>query len=270
MKAVSIGSASLETDVRGSGDPVVLVQTALMADELQPVANRLVSHGGFRVVQYHRRGYGRSSPADGPSSIEREAHDCRDLLAALDIDRAHLVGVSFSAAIALHLTVDDPARIHTVTAIEPPPMQIPDAAAFIAANHDLMETYRSDGGLAALDRFLTRLMGLDWREELESLLPGSVSGAERHADTFFGSDIPALLAWEFDRRAASRLDRPTLYIGGSESGPWFTAVRDLMVDWLPTADCVVIPQAGHNLAVTHPDDVAWSLIEFFGRHSLSQ
>lgn len=103
MRLVQVGGAELEVDVQGQGEPVVLIQTALTADEFMPVARQRVLREFYRVVVYHRRGYGHSSSAQGPGSIARDAGDCRDLLAALDIDRAHIVGASYNAAVALEV-----------------------------------------------------------------------------------------------------------------------------------------------------------------------
>ena len=89
--------ATLEVDVRGSGEPIVLIQTALVADEFVPIASRPVLRDNYTIVLYHRRGYAGSSPIQGPGSIVRDAIDCRRLLAELRIDRAHVVGVSYSA-----------------------------------------------------------------------------------------------------------------------------------------------------------------------------
>lgn len=87
-----------------------------------------------------------------------------------------------------------------------------------------------------LDNFLTRLMGPQWRDDFERHLPGAVRQVERDAATFFATDIPSLLSWDFDTEAARRISQPTLYIGGSESGPWFEAVHELMSDWLSPSD----------------------------------
>lgn len=268
MRLVSIGEADLEVEVQGSGEPVVLIQTALTADEFMPVASQHALHESFRVVLYHRRGYGDSSPAEGAGSIERDASDCRELLTALDVERAHIVGVSYSAAVALQLAVTAPARVHTLTVIEPPPLHIPKADEFIAANKELLELHRSQGTTAALDNFLTRLMGPDWRDELENHLPGAVRHVERDAATFFANDIPALLSWDFDAETASRIRQPTLYIGGSESGSWFAAVRKLMLEWLTEPEEVVVAGADHNLAVTHPQQIVSALTGFITRHPI--
>jgi pimeloyl-ACP methyl ester carboxylesterase len=112
-------------------------------------------------------------------------------------------------------------------------------------------------------------MGPQWRDELESLLPGAVQQVGRDAATFFTTDLPALLDWDLDAEAVYRLNMPTLYIGGTASGPWFDAVHALMADWLSLSQDVAIEGADHNLAVTHPRQVARALINFISRYPMS-
>jgi pimeloyl-ACP methyl ester carboxylesterase len=73
----------------------------------------------------------------------------------------------------------------------------------------------------------------------------------------------------FDAEAARRISQPNLYIGGSESGPWFEAVHKLMSDWLSPSEYVLVAGADHNLAVTHPGQVARTLTNFIARHPIS-
>lgn len=75
-----------------------------------------------------------------PGSIARDATDAIAVLDALDIARAHVVGLSFSAAIALQLASTAPDRVATLILVEPPPMQVRSAAQFRAANAELLRT----------------------------------------------------------------------------------------------------------------------------------
>ena len=68
MRLVEVGGIELEVQDVGTGDPVVLVQTALTADELAPLAEHLVARGAYRTIVYHRRGYASSSPVQGAGS----------------------------------------------------------------------------------------------------------------------------------------------------------------------------------------------------------
>ncbi len=268
MELVPVDGAVLEAEVRGSGEPVVLVQTALLADELLPLALQPVLRAGYRTVLYHRRGYAGSSPVDGPRSVTLDAADCRALLSALGIERAHVVGLSYSGAIALQLAVDAPECVSSLTLLEPPPVHVPSAPQFRAANARLQDTRRTLGLAAALDEFLTLVIGPGWRAEIERVLPGSVAQMQRDAATFFDTDLPALLTWQFTAADTRRITCPVLHLGGTNSGPWFAEVRELVLSSLPHAEDVPIAGADHSLAITHPADVAAALVPFLQRHPI--
>ena len=268
LRRVALPDATLEVEVRGSGEPVVLIQTALTADEFLPLAGQPELQDNYRVILYHRRGYAGSSPVRGPGSIERDAHDCQQLLAALNIERAHVVGVSYSAAVALQLAATASGCVHSLCLIEPPPVHIPSADEFLAANVQLTEDHRAHGSATALDRFLVRVIGPAWRRDIEQHIPGGGAQVERDADTFFATDIPALLTWRFGAEDARRISRPVLYLGGTESGPWFAQVRELVLAWLPQAEDVMFKGADHSLALTHAPQLAAALTTFLRRHPI--
>ena len=262
MRLVDVGDATLAVRDEGAGDPVVFVQTALTADELRPLTRALGP--AFRTVLYHRRGYGRSSPVTGPGSARRDAADCVRVLAALDIARAHIVGVSYSAAVALQLAVDAPSCVRSLVLVEPPPVHVASAPDFRAANERLIRTRRQYGAHAALDEFLGLVIGSSWRSDAERALPGSAAQMAHDAATFFDTDLPALLSWSFGSADVARVRCPVLYVGGSESGPWFAEVRTQVLEWFPSAADVVVPGADHSLAMTHWREIA-AVVEPFLR-----
>lgn len=264
---ITVGSARLEVLDEGAGDPVVLIQTALTADALVPVATRLRDR--FRTIAFRRRGYGRSTPATGRGSIAGDAADCAGLLDALRIPRAHIVGLSYSGAVAMQLAVDAPEHVHSLTLVEPPPVHVPSAPEFRAANDRLLATRDAVGTDAALDQFLTLLMGEQWQADIERDLPGAVEQMRHDAGTFFDTDLPALLTWRFTADDARRVTCPVLHVGGTDSGPWFEEVRRLILDWFPIAEDVGVDGADHSLAVTHADQVAGAVASFLERHPIS-
>lgn len=265
MTLLAVPGAELDVVDVGSGAPILCIQTALTADELRPLADApaLVEH---RRILYHRRGYAGSSPVDGPGSIRRDAADCVALLDALGVDRAHVVGLSYSGAVALQVAADAPDRVRTLTVIEPPPVHTSSAHAFRAANDELLRIRRAQGPDAALEAFLTMLMGPDWQAVTDAVLPGASAQMRRDSTTFFDTDLPALLAWRFGADDARRITCPVLHVGGADSGPWFTAVRMLILAWFPWAVDVVIDGADHALAITHAGEVAGALAAFVRRH----
>lgn len=266
-RSIAVRDARLEIFDWGSGEPVVFVQTALTADELRPLATDPALEG-YRRVLYHRRGYAGSSSVGGPGSIARDARDCAALLTELDIDQAHVVGLSFSGAIGLQLASDVPERVRSLTLIEPPPVHTPSSNEFRAVNDRLIATRQAQDPQEALDEFLTLVSGPAWEQLAEQRLPGSVPQMRKDARTFFDTDLPALLAWRFGHGYASRIRCPVLYVGGTESGTWFAEVRELMLAWLADIEVVTIEGADHSLAVTHASEISESLATFLERHPM--
>jgi len=113
-----------------------------------------------------------------------------------------------------------------------------------------------------------RLAGPDWRVQVERDLPGGVAQMERDAGTFFTADLPALLGWRFGQEDAARITQPVLYLGGTESGPWFAEVRELVLEWLPHAEDVLVTGADHSLALTHAAHLTEALVPFLRRHPI--
>jgi pimeloyl-ACP methyl ester carboxylesterase len=255
----------LEAEVLGAGEPVVVIQTALTADELRPLALQMATRlgAGDQVVHYHRRGYAGSAPqGPGPPSVAADSEDCHALVAALDLAPVHVVGASYSAAIALDLAASHPEDVRTLTVVEPPPVHVPSAVEFREANAWLLRTYRDAGPASALDTFMTMLVGPDWRVESGRDLPGSVAAMERDASTFFERDLPAMMSWSFGPAEAARITCPVLHIGGSESGPWFEQVLAWAVQLLPQAQVTTVAGAGHLVGLTHAEEVARRLVAF--------
>jgi pimeloyl-ACP methyl ester carboxylesterase len=75
-------------------------------------------------------------------------------------------------------------------------------------------------------------------------------------------------SWRFDAQDASRIHCPVLRVSGSDSGPWFAEVRDLVIARLPQTEDVLLTGADHSLASTHTPQVADALADLLGRHTI--
>ncbi|WP_280305773.1 alpha/beta fold hydrolase [Nocardia neocaledoniensis] len=257
VRRVLAGEVGLEVIVGGTGPPLVLIQTGLLAEECAPLADALARD--FTTIRYHRRGYAGSDPVTGPGSISRDARDCAALLTALDIDSAHVLGLSYSGAVALQLAADLPERVRSLILIEPPPVQL---AEFRSACAELQREYAAAGADAALAHLMEIVSGPDWRAVLDRQLPGATAQATADAPTFFTTDLSALLTWTFTATDATRVQAPVLYLGGTASGPWFAEIEDLITTWFPHARSVLLPDADHGLALTHPTSLATAITTY--------
>jgi pimeloyl-ACP methyl ester carboxylesterase len=89
----------IDTVVEGEGPPIVLLHGFPLAKETwDATAAVLAQHA--RVVRFDLRGLGKSSVTPGPYLMENLASDCSDVLDALGIERATIVGHSLGGYVA--------------------------------------------------------------------------------------------------------------------------------------------------------------------------
>ena len=69
MQRVNVNSADIEYEVQGSGEPVVLIHGAILADAFYSLRAEPCIANNFRVIAYHRRGFAGSSRASAPFTI---------------------------------------------------------------------------------------------------------------------------------------------------------------------------------------------------------
>lgn len=118
MQPTEIKGVTLELRDQGSGEPVVFVHGA-MGDELSAVLAEPALADHYRLIDYHRRGFGGSEPLQTPLSISQQSADCRAIMQHLGIERAHLVGQSYGGVILLQIALDAPEAVHTLALLEP-------------------------------------------------------------------------------------------------------------------------------------------------------
>jgi 3-oxoadipate enol-lactonase len=115
MSLVGVGEIELDYERSGSGPPLLAIMgmsgTALHWGE--PFLAPLREH--FDVIVYDHRGVGQSSRLEGALSIAEMAQDAAGLLGALEIDSAHVLGISMGGMIAQELALAHPERIRTLT-----------------------------------------------------------------------------------------------------------------------------------------------------------
>jgi pimeloyl-ACP methyl ester carboxylesterase len=94
MDMAVVAGVSLEYMDSGTGDPVVCIHGAFIADAFEPLASEHPIADRYRLIRYHRRGYGGSSPSGAHVSLPELARDCQTMMSHLDVRRAQLVGHS--------------------------------------------------------------------------------------------------------------------------------------------------------------------------------
>lgn len=259
-------AGGLEYEVRGEGEPVLLIHGSHVAEAFLPLIGEAVLADRYRLIRYHRRGFAGSDAHAGPFSIEQQARDALFLIERLGLERVHVVGHSYGAVTAVQLVLDAPQAVQSLVLLEPPLSTAAEAPATFAMFSPLVEKYRSGDSRGAVEDFMGVIGGSNWRADLASTVPGGLEQAAKDARTFFEVEFPALQAWSFDERKASGISQPALFILGSESGPLFERPRELFLSSVPHCEDVVLPGLDHLLQMRNPSQVAAPIAEFLARH----
>lgn len=115
MTLTAAGEVQLDYERAGDGEPLLLIMgmsgTALHWGERFLAAAR--EH--FDAIAYDHRGVGASSRLTGPVTIPEMAADAAALLEALELESAHVFGISMGGMIAQELVLGRPELVRTLT-----------------------------------------------------------------------------------------------------------------------------------------------------------
>ena len=270
MESAKVNGVTLEYEMQGSGDAVLLIPP-VVAGGFRPFLANPDLTDRYRLIRYHKRGWGGSTHAPGPVSIADHAADAAALLDDLGIDRAHVAGHSSGAAVAVQLTIDRPDLVHTLTLLEMTLLDLPSAQPLLQRAGPFIEAYGAGDHETAVTGFLSVVSGLDrdtCTAVIEQNVPGGVAEAVGDADTFFGIELPALTAWEFEPGRVATISQPVLSVLGADTLPLWVDVADLLHTVIPHLEDCLVEGVGHLLHMQRPEGVIEGAGSFWDRHAM--
>lgn len=258
----------LEYEVRGGGEPVLFIHGAFLEDVLLPVIDE-PALSDYRLIHYHRRGYGNSDPHRDPFSMAQEAADALSLLRELGIEKTHLAGYSSGGVIAVELARTAPELVQSLTLIEPALLLHgsggQEMSPFLLR---AFEHYGTGDTESAIDTFWQMVSGPEWRSVMGNALPDGPQQASRNAPLFFESEAYQVIRYPFDAAAVEALSAPLLYLVSSAGAPRSADLRYLFRTHQPGLEEYVVNDADHALPLQQPGVIAGHMSDFLARHPL--
>jgi len=270
MERAKVNGVELEYEVKGSGEPVLLI-SPVIAGAFVPFLSAPPLVDRYRLIRYHRRGWAGSTHTAPPVRIADHAADAAALLDQLGVARAHVAGHSSGGAVAMELARERPDLVHTLALLEPSLFSVPSAPALFERAAPSLEAYRGGDHAGAVAGFLSLVSGLDWetcRGVIDENVPGGVAHAIRDADTFFGVELPALGAWQFGAEQAAAFTQPVLSVLGADTERLWVEVAELLRRWFPRVEELTVGGVGHLLQMQRAEPIAQGVAAFFGRHPM--
>jgi pimeloyl-ACP methyl ester carboxylesterase len=252
----------------GTGTPIVFVHE--FADDHRGYEAQIRYFARrYRCITYNARGYPPSEVPDDPArySQDRARDDVRDVLDALAMPKAHIVGISMGGFATLHFGLAYPERALSLVVAgcgygaEPGKRQqfldeTTKTAALIegAGMKVASQTY-------AIGPARVQFQNKDprgWAEFAARLAEHSTLGS---ANTMRGVQARRPSLWDLRDRMGN-LEVPILIMTGDEDEPCLEPSL-LMKRTIPTAALMIFPNTGHALNLEEPDLFNRTCAEFF-------
>lgn len=246
--------------VGDSGPAVVLLHALGLSWHMwEPVISRLAV--GRRVLAYDLRGHGAASDAHPPTDLTVLSDDLLEVLAAEDLDRAHVVGLSYGGGIAQTFAVRHPDAVLSLTLAATTDQPFESFGQRAAA-------VESQGPAAQVAASLTR-----WFTP-EALAENRWGVRYARECILRGDPAQVAAAWRSFSRldVAGRLqhwDRPTLVLCGERDASTGPEVMTRIAENVGGATYVELPGAPHMPTLEVPHLVIDALDRFLPREGSS-
>ena len=260
---------TLEYEVHGEGDPLLLVMGLggqLVAWPSSFIAG-LVDRG-FKVIAFDNRDIGLSTKVDAAPptklqsamfSVSRRfaksayllsdmAKDAVGLLDALNIERAHVVGMSMGGMIAQTMAIEHPSRVRSLTSIMSttgnPRVGRPKTSVLLRASK---LTGGSKETFADRQAALFKLFSGSLYDELEIREVAKLSLERDFTPDGTARQMAAIMASPDRTPQLKKLNVPTLVVHGLEDGLVQPSGGYATTKAIPGARLLAFPDMGHNL-----------------------
>jgi pimeloyl-ACP methyl ester carboxylesterase len=249
---ISIAGADLEILDRGSGAPILFLQSSQGITAAEPFLGLLAKNR--RVIAPSHPGFGHSTLPDWLDSVEDIAHIYLELMDRLNLNNLDLVGCSIGGWIAADMATKTPERLKHLVLVGPVgvktgPMDKLDVPDIFAMPQD-------------------KLNALIYHDPKKSA-PDFKTLPEPELQTFVRNrETLALIGWEpymHNPKLKHRLHRvkvPALLARGASDGLVSAEYLASYAALLPNARTVTVAEAGHVPHIEQPDKFAAAVLDF--------
>jgi 3-oxoadipate enol-lactonase len=254
MPKVHVNDVDLYYELHGpEGAPVVALLNGVLMSTASWAYQTPVISQYYRLLLHDCRGQGRSDHPAGPYSMEGHAEDFVALLDALEMESAHVAGISYGGEIAQLLGIRWPERVRslflssTVSEVQPVLRGIVESWIAAAERRDGELLYRC----SVTDNFSQPWLAAhpNWGE----------LSIPRYEQLDFDAVVALCEAFlEIDWTAElGRIAAPTMVVVGElDALKPLEPYGRILADEIPGAELVIIGAGGHAVCVERPQ--AWN------------
>ena len=280
MPAAKVGDINIYYETHGEGEAVVFIMgfghpSGKWFRQI-PVFSR-----EYRVVAFDNRGTGRSDKPDIPYTMEMMVGDIAGLLEAIDIDAAHIYGVSMGGNIAQHFALGYPERVISLVlgctgcggthgiAGDPEVMQRifdPERMRRLS-DPERMQRLTLEEAVREFTEGLAVMVSQEFIDNNPDIIEQWVADTLEHNTPLHGlaRQGQALAGHDtYDR--LPEIEAPTLVIAGDADKLVPVGNSKLLADRIPNAELVILEKMGHLFILEASDESNRIIMDFLKRH----
>ena len=269
MPDAKIGDVRIHYNDVGEGDPLLLIMGYGMPGDAW--LGSLPFLQGFRAIYYDNRGTGQSDSPPGPYFMAQMADDAAGLLDHLQIERAHVYGVSMGGMIAQELVLRHPERGRSLilgcTLCGGEHAKLGEEVVLDTLFQAVRSMGRGDPE-AWVERILPLLFPQEWIDAnpgirtiltmAAQLMPATPPETAQNA-------MAGLFGWTtYDR--LPQIKAPTLIVHGDRDLIIPVDNAHVLAERIPGAQLLIVPGAGHGYPAQDPVGVHQAITDFLRAH----
>ncbi len=264
----TVGGCKLFYEEAGSGEVVILIHAHSVDCTMWDNQYKELSLS-YRVIRYDLRGYGKS---DMPAENEQFLHvdDLKQLMDELNIQEAHLIGLSLGSMVALDMLGKYPERVQSVVC----------ASSGLYAeeriwNDDVSKSNKTESRdnfdpVSFRQRWMELMMthGGAEKERIKEPLRHMVENWTLWQPRF-ETDRPLLGPPLNQLLKQAREEQPLLVIIGGMDSEGSRGSSKKLLEFMPGAKAAYLPEAGHFVNMEQPEWFNQTVLEFLTKSKKS-
>ena len=246
MPKANVNGININYKVQGQGEPLIMI-SGLNSDHSSWKSQTGLFKKYFRTITFDNRGVGKSDKPAGPYTIKMMTDDTIGLMDHLNIEKAHVLGVSMGGMIAQELAINHPERVDKLV-LGCTFARRDGTSGFSSEMNKALEAYeRSSRDEASLRRFASVSMPLTinkWSYRV-FIIPLMKIAFRFSSQKGVAEQLEAVSAHD----AADRLGMikaSTLVITGTEDRVIKPISSEVIASLVPNAKLVKVLGGGHN------------------------
>ena len=272
MPTVKVSDISIYYETCGEGEPLLLIMgyggnCRWWASQIPALSQ------DYQAIAFDNRGAGRSDKPDVPYTIEMMAGDTVGLLGALDIDAAHIYGVSMGGMIAQEFALRYPDKVISLILGCTTPggrnsiLADAETLAFLFDTERRKRLTPEEDARETLPYLFTQEF-IDKNPRLMEAIVAStleygatpLHGYQRQGEAIMGFNA-------YDR--LTEIKAPTLVIAGTADRLIPVENSRILASGIHNAELVILENVGHGFFTEAFEEANKAILDFLGRHRRS-